>query len=398
MPDTSVSLYDALHEPIVLAHIAALLAAMLATYVACYPVVAFVRRGWAIKRGEVVSSLSANAKKLYLQVCLNKQPTDPEAEFNAIYDSRYGRYRLIVPSALLALVLLPLTFLVCERGMAALATANEWALPPKGIPKLLNVPDTAVAAIVGAYTWIVASLISAAASHNLPPGVVLGSVLRLVAAVPMGYAVASLATAGVAPFVAFAIGAFPLSAVQSMLQKLGAKQLSVDTASADRRDQVMQLSGTDPAIADRLREADITTVPQLAYCDPVQISMRTNLAFPFILDLAGQALTWIYFEQKLDGLRMLGLRGAYEVRSLYESLAADDAQTRAGAEATFNAAAKVLGAEPPAAYRGVFEEIANDPYTDFIWKVWNEEGAASAPTVAAAEPAMPRSVAARYRY
>ena len=95
---------------------------------------------------------------------------------------------------------------------------------------------------------------------------------------------------------------------------------------------------------------------------------------------------------------MLGLRGAYEVRGLYESLAADDAQTRAGAEATFNAAAKVLGAEPPAAYRGVFEEIANDPYTDFIWKVWNEEGAASAPTVAAAEPAMPRSVAARYRY
>jgi hypothetical protein len=136
MPDTNFSLYDALydalHEPIVLAHIAALIAAMLATYVACYPVVAFVRRGWAIKRGEVVSSLSENAKKLYLEVCLNKQPKDPETEFNAIYDSRYGRYRLIVPSALLALVLLPLTFLVCERGMAALATANEWALLPKG--------------------------------------------------------------------------------------------------------------------------------------------------------------------------------------------------------------------------------------------------------------------------
>jgi hypothetical protein len=83
MPDTSVSLYDALHEPIVLAHIAALIAALLATYVACYPVVAFVRRGWAIKRGEVVSSLSENAKKLYLEVCLNKQPKDPETEFNA---------------------------------------------------------------------------------------------------------------------------------------------------------------------------------------------------------------------------------------------------------------------------------------------------------------------------
>ena len=51
MPDTSVSLYDALHEPIVLAHIAALLAAMLATYVACYPARSSGGLGHQARRG-----------------------------------------------------------------------------------------------------------------------------------------------------------------------------------------------------------------------------------------------------------------------------------------------------------------------------------------------------------
>jgi hypothetical protein len=78
-------------------------------------VIAFVRRGWAIKRHEVVNSLSDTAKKIYLKAFLKQQTTNPAADFALIYDSRYGRYRLIVPSVLLALVLLPLTFLVSER-------------------------------------------------------------------------------------------------------------------------------------------------------------------------------------------------------------------------------------------------------------------------------------------
>jgi hypothetical protein len=193
-------------------------------------------------------------------------------------------------------------------------------------------PGTAVAGIVGAYTWIVSSLISATASHNLPPGVLLSSVLRLSVAVPMGYAIASLAAPGLAPFIAFAIGAFPLSTVQLFLQRIATKQLNLDMATDDKRDQVMQSSGVDPPIADRLREADITTIPQFAYCDPVQVSMRTNLGFQFVLDLVGQALAWIYFEQKLGALRLLGLRGSVEVRSLLEALRSNDEEERKAAE------------------------------------------------------------------
>lgn len=166
----------------------------------------------------------------------------------------------------------------CRSAVAAIATANGLSIAPE-FPKLLLLPGTAVAAIVGAYMWIVSSLISASASHNLPPGIVLSSVLRLIVAVPMGYAIASLAASSLAPFIAFAMGAFPLSTVQVILQRIATKQLNLDMATDERRDQVMQLSGVDPPIADRLREADITTIPQLAYCDPVQVSMRDLSAF-----------------------------------------------------------------------------------------------------------------------
>jgi hypothetical protein len=109
---------------------------------------------------------------------------------------------------------------------------------------------------------------------------------------------------------------------------------------------VIQLSGVDPPTADRLREADVTTIPQLAYCDPVQVSMRTNLGFQFVLDLVGQALAWalawIYFEKELGDLRLLGLRGSVEIRNLLENLLSNLSE-REAAEATLNAAAKAVG-------------------------------------------------------
>jgi hypothetical protein len=359
-------------QPLALAHLAAALAAVLMSYLCCHPVIAFVRRGWAIKRSEVVQSLSDAAKKIYLEQFLKQQTDNPADDFKKIYDTRYGPYRLIVPSILLALVLLPLTFLITERAVSALATTNGWTLTADGFPKLMILPGAAVAAIVGAYTWVVASLIGAAASHNLAPGVVLSSVLRLVVSVPMGYAIAYLAAKNLGPFIAFAIGAFPLNTVQLFFQRAAARQLSLDMPADERRDQVIQLSGVDPPTADRLREADITTIPQLAYCDPVQVSMRTNLGFQFVLDLVGQALAWIYFEQKLTALRLLGLRGGVEIRNLLENLQSGDQNEREAAQATFNAAAKAAGIDPVTAFHTVCSEIAHDPHTAFISEVWED--------------------------
>ncbi len=362
-----------------LAHAAAAMAAALMTYVCCHPVLSFARRGWNIRREDVFNSLSKKAKMIYLESFLNQSSTQPEVDFEAMYNWRYGRYRLITPVLLLALVLLPLSFLVAERAVAAIAAVNRWPIISDTAFHLISSPGLAVAAIIGAYIWIVAALIQANASYNLQPATVLLSVTRLIAAVPMGYAVASLANKGIGPFIAFAIGAFPLNTLQVFLQRIATKQLNLDMSTDQRGDQVTQLSGVDPSIADRLQNADISTVPQLAYCDPVQLSMRTDLGFAFVLDLAGQSLAWIYLGSKLEALRPLGLRGAVEVRNLLDALASSDGASRQAAEATFAAAALAAGIDPPSAFRNVCNEIAQDPYTLFIYEVWDDSDMAALP-------------------
>jgi hypothetical protein len=335
----------------------------------------FVWGGWFIKKQEVVNSLSEAAKKTYIKAFLKKKTSNPIAEFEKIYEERYGRYRLIVPSMFLALVLFLLTLLIAERAVAAIVDANPFWKSPSALLNPLILPLTSVAAIAGAYTWVASSLISAAVSYNLPLSLILSSTLRLVVAVPLGYAVASLAAPQIAPFIAFAIGAFPLSTTQMALQKLLAKQINLELVSDIGSDQVTRLSGIDPSVADRLAECGITTIPQLAYSDPVQVSMGSNLGFNFVLDLVGQALAWIYFGPKLDILRPLGLRGAVEVRSLLEDMDSDSNQkSQDCAKSTFCAAAKAVGIEPAAAFRSVCEEIANDPYTLFVWEVWDDSG------------------------
>jgi hypothetical protein len=41
--------------------------------------------------------------------------------------------------------------------------------------------------------------------------------------------------------------------------------------------------------------------------------MRSSLSFRFVVDVVSQALAWVYLGEKLDQLRTIGLRGAYEI-------------------------------------------------------------------------------------
>src|SRR5207253_4339081 len=108
---------------------------------------------------------------------------------------------------------------------------------------------------------------------------------RLIVGAPLGYAVGSIVKDDVAPFVAFAVGAFPLDQVAVALRKLADKQLSLDLDVGGQPGQVTQLEGVDGQTAQRLREAGVTTVAQLAYFDPVQLSMRTGYGFNFVIDI-----------------------------------------------------------------------------------------------------------------
>ena len=358
--------------------IAILLIAVLMTYLPIHPVLAFLKRGWGIKRDDIFGTLGNGAKAQYFRTFQKElsAPKDPDKAFSDLYHRRYGRYRLITPIFILLIALLVLSLMIAETAVKCLLPSGDATLQ---LP--LAVPFQAAAALTGAYIWVVSTLIVNASKYTLPPALILNSTLRLIAAIPIAYAISSVLgkDSEFVNFVSFAVGAFPLDTTQVILQRLATKKLGLDLSTnsgTEPGDQVTRLDGIDPLTADRLQSADITTISQLAYCDPIQLSMRTNYAFPTVVDMVDQALAWIYLGDKLKDIRPYGIRGAIGVFNLYQDMNSELAETKNPAFATFKAVAVAtkLNDDVTLSQDGLrrgFDEIANDPYVKFLKSLWS---------------------------
>jgi hypothetical protein len=382
-----------------LINIFSLLAALGFTVLAVYPVQAYLRRGWAIKKTDIFSSFSEDAKVLYLKVfmktgfaagdaaCIQQQAA---ASFEKLYLDRYGRYKFRTPLLLFTVVNFIGMFLVSQSALAwveALAGCGLVSFCAKvgGAPMML-IPDVAAAAISGAYVWIVSDLISRNRRLDLSPTDVLNATLRLSISAALATAVVSTvkdqAGASIGGPLAFALGAFPLDTVATMLRRFAEDKVGLKPdADSQSTDTILNLDSVDHPTADRLRGADISTIAQLAYADPVQLAMRTGLGFDFVLDLVGQALAWIYLGDRLDDLRSAGLRGAVEIHNfLYElSDVGKPAATLAVALLKVAPGLPQDTTTPPvkrsmetAQFLKACDEIANDPYTKVLVQFWKE--------------------------
>lgn len=358
-------------------HIVSGLAGLLLTIVAVYPIYAYFRRGWFSKRDDIMSSFTPEAQMTYLEtfrLVPVKNVTDACQQFTELYKKRYGRYRLVFPLIALLLILFPILFLFVETAIWHLKLASDGKVLSVGLLdgnnlQLPELPAAAAAAIAGAYIWTVLTLVSAANRANMPPGLVLTAAARLVIAAPLGYAVARVAPGSVGPFFAFAFSSFPLEQVQSLTRQLVGKYLNLDVSETQSDDRVTVIDGVDRETAVRLADADITTAPQYAYCDPVQVSMQTNINFDAIVDGQNQALLRLYLGADVVKVRPMGLRGAMEARTLVLQMADTEPAINGPARATFAVAATALGV-PPEGLSRALDEIAHDPYTVFLANVW----------------------------
>jgi hypothetical protein len=103
--------------------------------------------------------------------------------------------------------------------------------------------------------------------------------------------------------------------------------------------------------------------------------MRSNLSFNFVTDCMNQALAWMYLQDGLNIIRPLGMRGAAEIRHLIGDFDGVDMAQPGGKEAHDRAvAAMPLIAtaikQDVATLQVVFRQIAEDPYTIFLDRVW----------------------------
>ncbi len=328
------------------------------------PLLRYIVAGWRAKRQDIMDGLDAEARLCYFKMFVRngvKPDLDSASRaFEQLYAQSYGRRFFLVPGLLLFLVGLLAVTAVVPTGLHRLGYI---------VNPLFNLPDTAMAAIAGAYLWVADDHISRTRRLDFAPSDVQWGILRIIIAVPMGYAFAVVTAPSLGPFIAFAAGAFPLSALTSMLRRLGEKYLNLGQTIDEAYDDIIKLQGVNKPIVERLAQEDITTVSQIAYCDPVRLSMRSHLSFNFIIDCMNQALAWMYFQDDLNTIRPLSIRGAVEIRNLIH--ACDD-PSDPDHQRALDALPKIAAAvkQDSATLQLTLREIAADPYTIFLHSVW----------------------------
>jgi hypothetical protein len=341
-----------------------------ATATLMQPMLRYVLVGWRAKRKDIMDGLTPSARRTYFQMFGGDETvpldlTQASKRFEDLYIEWYGRRHFIIPGVLLLLV-----------GLTATASVVFTVLGQGIFPAnlLFNLPQTAIAALAGAYLWVVNDHINRARRLDFSPADVMWAVLRLTIAVPMGYALSGFFSREAGPFIAFAFGAFPLSELIAMLRNLTEKQLNAPATADETSDDLIKLQGINKAILERLANEDVTTISQIAYCDPVRLTMRSNLSFNFILDCINQALAWMYLESRLDTIRPFGLRGAVEIKWLMRDLkgegdgAEDDGARQKAAVLVQQIAAAINLSSQTLEF--AFEQIADDPYTIFQDEIW----------------------------
>jgi len=325
-----------------------------------YPLIGHVTCGLSKKESDICESLSTKSKRTYLkffqrQIKVDDSSSDEACEkaFVNHYRKWYGRRQYIFP-IILSLIIAAIDSCIVGSQISKSILEQPWEL------------KVAPSAVAGAYLFVACDLLTRSHSKNMSVADIMRNTLRLGIAIPLGYAFASLCKDN-GVFLAFAIGILPINTITIAVRQISNKKLGTEIGAGDQQSQVIKLSGVDTSIAERLQDADITTIAQLAWCDPIQLSMRTNLDFPYIMDACGQALAWVYLDDKLDKLRSIGLRSAIEIYYLTDDLTDDDA--KASAVGILNLASEITQINNEGMLN-TFKQIAADPYVEFLWNAW----------------------------
>lgn len=244
-----------------------------------YPLLAFLWSGWRQRSREILGSLNATAKKQYLSIFQKSDKKNSilmpdaraEAAFEKFYNDEYGLQKFFGPLALFFIVVVVESFLLADALPTFILAKADVTAPPFG---------TVAAALAGGYTFACWDLFARMQQKTLSRAAILRATLRFAVAVPIGVVFATLSKEN-PQLVVFAIGVFPIQGISDLLQRLIKKFFPAQEKTAAARDQVFALSGIDTMNAERIDDADITTITQLAWADPVQLTMRTNLQFAF---------------------------------------------------------------------------------------------------------------------
>jgi hypothetical protein len=335
------------------------------------PALVFLIHGWASRRDDILDSLSPEAALAYLK-CFHasediasltgKQALEWISRF---YRTQFGRGLFVAP------LLICLGFGGGLLYVCAI-TAVEWLMHGALTGGIL--PAQAVLAVLGSYMWVSNDQIIRASRSNISPGDLYWSSFRFAIAVPMAYAFSAAFKDALALPMAFLLGSFPTSTIMTVSRRVAAKYVQLTDAPQAAESQLQLLPGVDTNVAERLTAEDVTTIQQLAYLDPVKLTIRTGLGFNYVLGIVGDALFWSYLGEKIAEARKYGVNGATDCRDLYLDLGKEDREP-SGPQKYHDLVADLAAKLqlPTEGLRNLIDQVALDPFTVFQWQCWGTD-------------------------
>jgi hypothetical protein len=252
-----------------------------------------------------------------------------ETKFKEMFSEDYGIRVYVVPIILLVATASIVLFFGFTGGISLAvkrSSANAVLAQPLGI----TMDMVSVAAIFGAYTWIASDVIVRNHQWTLHPSDLAWYALRMIVAVPLGWALAlaaggaNIATAAVSPglgaFVAFVASMFSLDAITNALATVATRAgMPMNASPEERDDLIIKLPGVDEVKAKALNVEGVSTIAQLVAVDPIRTSIRAGLPFEYILNLVDAAILWMFVGKNLNLLAPFDIRGASDILALDEA-------------------------------------------------------------------------------
>lgn len=329
-----------------------------------YPIGRYLLKPWAFRRDRLFGLLAGDAIHLYYQQfrpgdhipkpdpsqpppprrLLRRRPRPPQLpvgdprltpddymrSFCRDFNLWYGRQLYVAPLI----------------GLALLSTiASAWSIVTlwrcsTGVYSMESVRGLIATSLAGAFVWIISDEIDRLRRRDFTSSDLYYYLFRLLLCVPFGWSLTRFKndlTTGIP--IAFFLGAFPTRTLFTAARRIAAEWLKLGENPDSGALELEKLPTIAKDNAERFKDEGITTISQLAYSDPVDLTIRTNFDFNYVIDCVSQALLWIYIPQ-VDALNLLSIRGAQEVAALVSWIHADP---NTKAKATLQAAAKKTG-------------------------------------------------------
>jgi hypothetical protein len=317
-----------------------------------------------LRKEKLFARLTSSSIKLYYERFypneLNKKIGDDNlAHFQKHFSVVYGQRRYVIPLVLLGILSgigLLATFFSIESWLKS--DTSEYFSP------------TVISAFLGAYAWVLGDQLARYQNSDFTYHDVYNGGYRFLIAVPLGLSLSKFAQDAVAvPFV-FLLSAFPVQTLLKFSRRLITQKFGLGEADTENGLlELQQLQGMGINNAERFQKEGISTIAELAWADPIDLMIKTNKDFSFVIDVISQSLLWIYFDKQTTTLYKYSLRGAQEVCSLLDDLDSAELKRKVAAEKTRDACAALLFITPES-FIFTLLSVRDDPYSQLLFEIW----------------------------